>query len=75
MTELLYKLRIPEGDIVVTRKVPMTDSTCTKLRRLKSDSEALYAETVGVSVEQVQVEIPTIIENLIDAEYDRRFPA
>lgn len=75
MTELLYKLRIPEGDIVVTRKVPMTNDTCTKLRRIKADSEQLYAETVGVPVEQVQVEIPTIIENLIDAEYDRRFPA
>ena len=75
MTELLYKLRIPEGDIVVTRKVPMTNETCTKLRRIKSDCEELYAETVGVPVEQVQVEIPTIIETLIDAEYDRRFPA
>lgn len=74
MTELLYKLRIPEGDIVVTRKVPMTNETCTKLRRIKADCEGLYAETVGVPVEQVQVEIPTIIENLIDAEYDRRFP-
>lgn len=74
MTEILHKLRIPEGDIVVTRKVPMTNDTCTKLRAIKFDSEQLYAETVGVPVEQVQVEIPTIIENLIDAEYDRRFP-
>lgn len=75
MTEILYKLRIPEGDIVVTRKVPMTNDTCTKLRRIKSDNEQAYAASVGVPVEQVQVEIPTIIENLIDAEYDRRFPA
>lgn len=73
MTEILYKLRIPEGDIVVTRKVPMTNNTCTKLRRIREDNEVLYAETLGVPVEQVQVEIPTIIENLIDAEYDRRF--
>jgi hypothetical protein len=75
MTEILHKLRIPEGDIVVTRKVPMTNDTCTKLRQIKADCEYLYAQTVGVPVEQVQVEIPTIIENLIDAEHERRFPA
>jgi hypothetical protein len=75
MSELLYKLRIPEGDIVVTRKVPMTDDTCTKLRAIKADNEQGYAETLGVPVEQVSVEIPTIIQTLIEAEYDRRFPA
>lgn len=75
MTELLYKLRIPDGDIVVTRKVPMTDATCTKLRRIRADDEESYAAAIGVDTKLVSVEIPTIIENLIEAEYDRRFPA
>jgi metal-sulfur cluster biosynthetic enzyme len=75
MTEILHKLRIPEGDIVVTRKVPMTNETCTKLRRIKADVEVAFAAAMNVDVGQVQVEIPTIIENLIDAEHERRFPA
>lgn len=75
MPDILYKMRIPEGDIVVTRKVPMTNDTCTKLRAIKADQEEGFALAMNVPVDQVQVEIPTIIQNLIEAEYDRRFSA
>lgn len=68
--ELLYKLRIPEGDIVVTRKVPMTDETCTQLRALQKDAEELYADGIGIDPKYVRVELPTLLQQIIRNAYN-----
>lgn len=68
-SDLLYTLRIPEGDIVVTRKVPMTDETCSQLRALQAEAEKIYASGIGVDVKHVKVELPTIIQQLVDQAY------
>lgn len=69
--ELLYKLRIPESDIVVTRKVPMTNDTCTQLRLLQAEQEQLYAQSIGVDVKLVKIELPTLLANLIGDAFER----
>lgn len=71
MRDLLHKLRIPEGDIVVTRKVPMTDETCTQLRELQKHAEKLFAEQIGVDPENVRVELPTIIQGLVSQAHSQ----
>lgn len=65
---ILQVLRIPEGDIVVTRKVPMTDETCSQLREIKSQRES---ELEGALGGEVRLEIPTLIQQLIREEYER----
>ena len=66
--QLLQVLRIPEGDIVVTRKVPMTDETCTELRCIRATREELMGQAMGCDV---QVPIPTLIQQLIHEEFER----
>lgn len=69
MSESILKvLRIPEGDIVVTRKVPMTDETCSQLREIKAQREG---ELEGALGGEVRLEIPTLIQQLIREEFDR----
>lgn len=68
MPEVLKVLRIPEGDIVVTRKVPMTDATCTQLREIKASREQTLSEDLG---EEFRLEIPTLIAQLISEEHQR----
>lgn len=65
---LLLVLRIPEGDIVVTRKVPMTDETCTELRAIRTNRELLMGQAMD---RDVQVPIPTLIQQLIHEEFER----
>lgn len=65
---ILQVLRIPEGDIVVTRKVPMTDETCSQLREIKYQRES---ELEGALGGEVRLEIPTLIQQLIREEYER----
>ena len=65
---ILKVLRIPEGDIVVTRKVPMTDQTCDELRAIKQVREET---TSAIHGEEVMIPIPTIIKQLINEEYQR----
>ena len=65
---LLTILRIPEGDIVVTRKVPMTDETCDELRAIQSKRQELFSMELG---EPVMVPIPTLIQQLIHEEFVR----
>lgn len=65
---LLTVLRIPEGDIVVTRKVPMTDETCDELREIKAYREDKVSLEMG---EDVMVPIPTLIKQLIHEEHCR----
>lgn len=65
---LLTILRIPEGDIVVTRKVPMTDETCDELRAIQSKRQELFSTELG---EPVMVPIPTLIQQLIHEEFVR----
>lgn len=66
--KLLQVLRIPEGDIVVTRKVPMTNETCDQLRAIKADREAYFTQALG---EPVMIPIPTVILQLISEEHQR----
>lgn len=68
---LLLVLRIPEGDIVVTRKVPMTDETCTELRAIRNNREHLLGQAME---RDVQVPIPTLIQQLIHEEFERIQP-
>lgn len=69
MSESILKvLRIPEGDIVVTRKVPMTDETCSQLREIKQQRESDLEGAIGG---EVRLEIPTLIQQLIREEYSR----
>lgn len=65
---ILQVMRIPEGDIVVTRKVPMTDETCSQLREIKAQRES---ELEGALGGEVRLEIPTLIQQLIREEFDR----
>lgn len=69
---ILQVLRIPEGDIVVTRKVPMTDETCSQLREIKQQREE---ELEGALGGEVRLEIPTLIQQLIREEYSRCKPS
>lgn len=66
--QLLSILRIPEGDIVVTRKVPMTDETCTQLREIKAEREYYLSKQHG---EEIRLEIPTLLKQLISEEHSR----
>lgn len=68
MSSLLTILRIPEGDIVVTRKVPMTDETCDELRAIQAKRQEIFTAELG---EPVMVPIPTLIKQLIHEEYAR----
>lgn len=68
MTNLLNILRIPEGDIVVTRKVPMTDKTCDELRAIQANREELLSDKMG---ERIMLPIPTLIQQLIHEEHVR----
>lgn len=68
MSEILQVLRIPEGDIVVTRKVPMTDKTCTELREIKTQREHYYSKEMEGSV---RLELPTLLADLIHEEHVR----
>lgn len=66
MSESILKvLRIPEGDIVVTRKVPMTDETCDELRAIQAAREATLSLEYG---EQTMLPLPTLIKQLIHEE-------
>lgn len=69
---ILQVMRIPEGDIVVTRKVPMTDETCSQLREIKAQREYDLEGTLGG---EVRLEIPTLIQQLIREEYTRCKPS
>jgi hypothetical protein len=61
-------LRIPEGNIVVTRKVPMTEETCTQLRAIKALRESELALQYN---EEVMLPIPVLIQQLINEEAQR----
>ena len=61
-------VRIPQEDVVVTRKVPMTNETCDQLRAIKADREKFFSEQIG---ESCMLPIPTIIMQLIGEEHQR----
>lgn len=67
-SSLLTILRIPEGDIVVTRKVPMTDETCDELRAIQANREEILSDQLG---ERVMLPLPTLIQQLIHEEHVR----
>jgi len=67
MTEPVV-VRIPDNEIVVTRKVPMTNETCDQLRAIKADRETFFGEQLG---EPVMLPIPTLIQQLISEEHQR----
>lgn len=67
-SELLAILRIPESDIVVTRKVPMTNETCDQLRAIKGAREVVMKQELGADI---MIPIPTLIRDLINEEHKR----
>lgn len=61
-------VRIPESDIVVTRKVPMTDQTCDELRAIRIKREEDMGSLIN---EDVIIPFPTLIQQLIHEEFER----
>lgn len=68
--KIVQVLRIPAEDIVVTRRVPMTQKTCEQLRELRAMAEAVRAKKLGVEPDEVKIELPTLIKDLVDEIYD-----
>lgn len=66
--ELLQVLRLPESEIVVTRKVPMTAQTCDELRLIRTKREDDLLDVTG---EKHSLPFPTLIAQLIREEADR----
>lgn len=61
-------VRIPEGDIVVTRKIPMTNKTCDELRGIRAHREAVLTIANG---QPTVLPYPTLIKQLIEEESTR----
>lgn len=55
-------VRIPDSEIVVVRKVPMTEKTCDELRILRAYHEKQESEERGFDVE---LPFPTLIQRII----------
>lgn len=70
---VLQVFRIPQGEVVVTRKVPMTEETCSKLRELQRLANEKKASELGLDVSDVKVELPCIIRDIVDEEYYQTF--
>lgn len=63
-------LRIPEDQIVVTRKVPMTDLTCSQLRDLRHQMELVQ---IDKNNQNVEIPYPVVISRLIDEAHKNSF--
>lgn len=63
-------LRIPEDQIVVTRKVPMTDRTCSQLRDIRHHMELVQVDGDNKSVE---IPYPVVISRLIEDAHHNAF--
>lgn len=61
-------IKLPESDIVVIRKVPMTEETCTQLRQLREARENLLGQAMG---EQVTLPFPTLIAQIVGEAHER----
>lgn len=61
-------VRIPEGDIVVTRKVPMTNKTCDELRFIRTHREQVLTLANG---KPTSLPFPTLIKQLVEEEANR----
>lgn len=61
-------VKIPEGDIVVTRKVPMTEKTCDELRAIRKQREDVLTIEHG---QPVTIPYPTLIKQLVEEEAER----
>jgi len=66
--DVLKVLRLPESEIVVTRKVPMTAQTCDELRAIREKREEDLLELTG---ELHSLPFPTLIAQLIREDFDR----
>lgn len=67
--DVLKVLRLPESEIVVTRKVPMTAQTCDELRAIREKREDdLFHETGG---EPHSIPFPTLLAQLVREEFNR----
>lgn len=60
-------IKLPESDIVVTRKVPMTEETCTQLRELREAREGVLTQAMG---EQVVLPFPTLIAQIVGEAHE-----
>ena len=68
MTTKEITVTIPDEDIVVTRKVPMSENTCTELRTIRGSREAQVSRDLGC---KVHLPYPVVIADLINAEFAR----
>jgi len=59
---------IPDEEIVVTRKVPMSENTCTELRTIRGTREAQKGRELG---SKVHLPYPVVIADLINEEFNR----
>lgn len=60
-------IKLPESDIVVTRKVPMTEETCSQLRELREAREEVLTQAMG---EQVTLPFPTLIAQIVGEAHE-----
>lgn len=68
LEETVQVVRLPESDIVVTRKVPMTASTCDELRSVRAYREAMMDK--GTNLKH-SIPFPTLIAQLIREDFAR----
>ncbi len=68
LEETVNVVRLPESEIVVTRKVPMTASTCDELRAVRSYRESLL-DAQGTMKHSIP--FPTLIAQLIREDFAR----
>lgn len=68
LEETVQVIRLPESEIVVTRKVPMTAATCDELRAVRA-----YRESVldGQGTMKHSIPFPTLIAQLIREDFAR----
>lgn len=61
-------IKIPDSDIVVTRKVPMTEKTCDELRAIRNSRETILTIEHG---QPVVLPYPVLIKQLVEEEAER----
>lgn len=62
-------IRIPDEEIVVTRKMPMTEETSSQLRAIRATREKELSQEWG---EPVQLPYPTLFAQMVEEEFNRQ---
>lgn len=68
LEETVQVVRLPESEIVVTRKVPMTATTCDELRSVRAYRESVL-DAQGTMKHSIP--FPTLIAQLIREDFAR----